>query len=270
MQRMIPGASGLGQQTTMEGIMGRNSRIGLALSSVFVLVAAGCGSVGGIHQADAFGKNKTYAVVTVMANEKVGCTDLGGNPCGGGVFGLASAASKSNAYSEGAADVLERTYPTALKVLRTSPNLKIAPDVKGQRTYRATKEDEQPSGMMRQHHTVAKGYKYFSDEKLGKMARDLKVDGVITVTLSYSAARSGVQVAGAGGGHKAQTTVMVSAVDKDGKTVWVDYAMGQSDNSVSTGIGAVDFPKLRPLFVDATDKAVKKLMENFNSKTRKM
>jgi hypothetical protein len=251
--------------------MGRHSRTGLALSSVFVLaLAAGCGSVGGIHQADAFGKNKTYAVVTVMANEKVGCTDLGGNPCGGGVFGLVSVATKSNAYSEAAGEVLESTYPTALKALRTSPNLKIAPDVKGQRTYRAAKEDEQPSGMMRQHHTVAKGYKYFSDENLAKMARDLKVDGVITVTLSYSAARSGVQVAGAGGGHKAQTTVMVSAVDKDGKRVWFDYAMGQSDGSVSTGIGAVDFPKLRPLFVDATDKAVKKLIDNFNNKTRKM
>jgi hypothetical protein len=46
--------------------------------------------------------------------------------------------------------------------------------------------------------------------------------------------------------------------------------MGQSDQGVSTGIGAVDFPKLRPLFADSTDKAVRKLMENFNSKTQKM
>jgi hypothetical protein len=251
--------------------MGRHSRIGLALSGVFLLaLAAGCGSVSGIHQADAFGTKKTYAVVTVMANEKVGCTDLGGNPCGGGVFGLVSVATKTNAYSEAAGDVLESTYPTALKALRTSPNLKIAPDVKGQRIYRAASEDQQPTGMMRQQHTVAKGYKYFSDENLAKMARDLKVDGVITVTLSYSAARSGLQVGGIGGGHKAQTTVMVSALDKDGKRVWFDYAMGQSDDSVSTGIGAVDFPKLRPLFVEATDKAVKKLMDNFNNKTRKM
>jgi hypothetical protein len=248
--------------------MGGYSRIGLALSGIFLLaLAAGCGSVGGIHQADAFGTNKTYAVVTVMANEKVGCTDFGGNPCGGGVFGLVSVVTKSNAYSEAAGDVLESTYPTALKALRTSPNLKIAPDVKGQRTYRAATEDAQPSGMLRQHHAVAKGYKYFSDENLARMARDLKVHGVITVTLSYSAARSGLQVAGVGGGHKAQTTVIV---DKDGKRVWFDYAMGQSDDSVSTGIGAVDFPKLRPLFVDATDKAVKKLMDNFNNKTRKM
>jgi hypothetical protein len=251
--------------------MGRYPRVGLTLIGVFFLVfVAGCGSVGGIHQADAFGTNKTYAVVTVMANEKVGCSDLGGNPCGGGVFGLVSVATKTNAYSEPATDVLESTYPTALKALRTSPNLKIVPDVKGQRVYRAAAEDAQPTGMMRLHHTVAKGYKYFSEENLAKMARDLKVDGVITVTLSYSAARSGVQVAGVGGGHKAQTTVMVAAVDKDGKRVWFDYAMGQSNDSVSTGIGAVDFPKLRPLFVEATDKAVKKLMDNFNNKTRKM
>jgi hypothetical protein len=93
---------------------------------------------------------------------------------------------------------------------------------------------------------------------------------VITVTLAYNAARSGVTVAGVGGGHKAQTTVFVRAIDKDGKNVWFDYAMGQSDQGASTGIGAVDFPKLRPLFTEATDKAVRKLMENFNSKTQKM
>ena len=85
-----------------------------------------------------------------------------------------------------------------------------------------------------------------------------------------SQARSGVTVAGVGGGHKAQTTVFVRAIDKDGKNVWFDYAMGQSDQGASTGIGAVDFPKLRPLFTEATDKAVRKLMENFNSKTQKM
>lgn len=249
--------------------MGRHSAIGLALSGVLTL-AAGCGSVGGIHQADAFGTNKTYAVVTVMANEKVGCTDLGGNPCNSGLFGLFNMAARTDAYSTAAGDILENTYPAALKGLRAASHLKIAPDVKTHRIYRVAAEDPQPTGMMRQQHTVAKGYKYFANENLAKMAKDLKVDGVITVTLSYSAARSGVQVGGIGGGHKAQTTVMVSALDKDGKHVWFDYAMGQSDGSVSTGIGAVDFPKLRPLFVEATDKAVKKLMDNFNNKTRKL
>jgi len=47
-------------------------------------------------------------------------------------------------------------------------------------------------------------------------------------------------------------------------------AAGWGQQTTRGGIGAVDFPKLRPLFVDATDKAVKKLMDNFNNKTRKM
>jgi hypothetical protein len=230
----------------------------------------GCGSVGSIHQPDAFGSAKTYAVVTVMASDKVGCSDAGGNMCNGGVFGLANMAARKDAYSTAPDEILESTYPSALKALRTSPNLKIAGDVKANKVYRAVPEDQQPKGMLSQQQTVAKGYKYFSDESLAKLARELKVDGVITVSLSYNAARSGVTVAGIGGGHKAQTTVMVRAVDKDGKNVWFDYAMGQSDQSVSTGIGAVDFPKLRPLFADSTDKAVRKLMDNFNTKTRKM
>ena len=231
---------------------------------------AGCGSVGTIYQPDAFGTGKTYAVVTVMAPEKVGCSAGGGEMCNGGVFGLINMAARKDAYSTAADEILESTYPTALKGLR-SPNLKLATgDIKANKVYRAAAEDAQPKGMMSQQHVVAKGYKYFSDENLAKLARELRVDGVITLTLSYNAAKSGVTVAGVGGGYKAQTTAMARAVDKDGKNVWFDYAMGQSDQSVSTGIGAVDFPKLRPLFTDATDKAVRKLMDNFNSKTQKM
>ncbi len=244
--------------------MGRNWKIALALSAAAVL--AGCGSVGTIYQADAFGTNKTYAVVTVMASEKVGCTDAGGNPCNGGVFGLVNMAARKDAYSTAAGDILESTYPTVLKGLR-APNLKVAADVKGNKVYRSAAEDPQPTGALRQQHTVAKGYKHFSDENLGKMARELKVDGVIVLTLSYTAARSGVTVAGVGGGHKAQTMVMARAVDKEGKNVWFDYAQAQSEASVSTGIGAVDFPKLRPLFVDSSDKAVRKLMDSFATRT---
>jgi hypothetical protein len=235
-----------------------------------VAALAGCGSVGSVYQPDAFGSRKTYAVVSVMANEKVGCSQAGGDMCNGGLFGLFNMAARKDAYSTSADEILESTYPTALKALR-SPNLKITTgDIKVNRVYRAAAEDPQPKGTFAQQHAIARGYKYFSDESLVKLARDLKVDGVITLTLSYNAARGGVTVGGVGGGHTAQTTVFARAIDKEGKNVWWDYAMGQSDKSVSTGIGAVDFPKLRPLFTEATEKAVAKLMENFNSKVQKM
>lgn len=248
--------------------MGGQWRAGAVVAAAAALT--GCGSIGSIHHPDAFGAKKTYAVVSVVASEKVGCSQAGGEMCNGGVFGLFNMAAKTDAYSTASDEILERTYSTALKGLR-APNLKIAPDVRAHRAYRATAEDEQSKGAFSQQHSVAKGYKYLADEKkLVQLARELKVDGVITVTLSYNAARSGLTVAGVGGGHKAQTTVFVRAIDKDGKNVWWDYAMGQSDESVSTGIGAVDFPKLRPHFNEATDKAVRKLMENFNSKTQKM
>ena len=258
------------KSTTTGGVMQRGSRIAIVLGTTCALAFAGCASVGTIHQPEAFGSNKTYAVVTVMANEKVGCVDFGGNPCNGGVFGLVNMATRTNAYSEDASEVLENTYPAALRALRSSTSLKLAPDVKNLKVYRSAAEDAQPKGMMSLSHTVAKGYKYFTDENLARMARELKVDGVITVTISYSAARSGVTVAGVGGKHKAQANVMVRAVNQEGKNVWFDYAQGQSDEGTSTGTGAVDFPKLRPLFVEATDRAAKKLMENLEAKARKM
>jgi hypothetical protein len=211
---------------------------------------AGCASLGSTHHPNAFSAKKTYAVVSVMASDKVGSG------------GMLAALKKTDAPAAAANDIMERTYPSALRALRAS-NLKIT-DAKGHKFYRAMAEDEQPKGPLSNPHIVAKGYKYFSDEKLVKLARELKVDGVITMTLSYDAARS----AAGTGGHKAQTTVTVKAIDQNGKTVWSDSATGESGRSVPEAAGAADFPKLRPLFAESTDKAARKLMENFAAKTK--
>ncbi len=222
-------------------------KVGVVLAVAAAL--AGCGSIGKIHHPDAFGEKKTYALVSVMASDKVGS---------GGILG---AFNKTDASGTAANEIMERTYPSALRSLR-APNLKVT-DVRGHKVYRATPEDKPPQGPLSQQQTIAKGYKYFSDEKLVKLARELKVDGVITVTLTYDAA-------GVGGAHKAQTTVSVKAIDTNGKTVWSDSAMAESEKGVAGASGGVDLPKLRPLFVESTDKAVHKLMENFNRRTKTM
>jgi hypothetical protein len=246
-------------------------RIAMALSAVLCALLAGCAATGGfgtVHDPAAFGKGKTYAVVSVMAYEKVQCSDLGGNPCNGGVIGLVKTMTDAKAFSEDAGEALEMTYAAALQGLRASPNIRLAPDVRNSRAYRALAEDAQPTGMMSARHVVAKGYKYLSHEKLAGLAKELKVDGVITVTLSYSAKRSGVSIAGFGGGHKASTTMYLAAVDKNGKNVWVDYATGDSDGTVGTVTASPDFVKLRPLFRDATTKATRKLIDSFDAKTK--
>jgi hypothetical protein len=263
-------ARGLEYQGSTTGNIVRRHRVYLTLAAVFLSsLAGGCGTVGAIYEANAFGPSKTYAVVSIMSLDKVSCTGLGGNPCNGGLFGLVNALARKDAYSEEASDVLERTYPRAIQLLRAS-SLKIAPDVKNLRAYRAALEDAQPTPAMQSRYLMAKGYKYFSEESLSKLARQLQIEGVITMTFSYSAARSGLQVAGIGGSYKAVTNVHAFAVDKNGKRVWADSAVGQSDDSVGTASGAVDFPKLRPFFVDSTNKAVRKLIENFESKVQRM
>ena len=128
----------------------------------------------------------------VVAGETVGCSEPGGNPCSGGVSGLIRMATTTNAHSEDSTAVLESTYPVALRGLRASPNLRIVPDewVKAHPAYRAMPADRQPSGLFQGNNRTAKGYKKFSVENLAKLARELKVDGVIIVTLSYSALRA--------------------------------------------------------------------------------
>ncbi|HEX7890349.1 MAG TPA: hypothetical protein VF522_13390 [Ramlibacter sp.] len=244
-------------------------KISMTRRSVAFLVAtaalaalAGCATSGNFR-AEAFGANKTYAVVSLVSDDKVQCGQPTGNPCNMGVVGLVNTLATANAaYREDAAPTLELVAPALLQSLKGVPGLKLASDVRTLSAYKATKADDEPPGFMGSRLMVAKGYKYFPDSRLGKIASELNVDGVIVLRMNFTAIRSGFPVMGFGGGHVAETIVHVTAVDRQGKVVWSDRARGSSDASAGSVAGGVDFPKLRPLFVESTNKAMKRLAEN--------
>lgn len=250
----------MGTQTVKRAII-------LAAAAATMLLA-GCAAMGGKFQSDAFGANKTYAVVSVLSDNKVECGQPTGAVCNGGVLGLVNTLATANgAYSEDATATLEMVSPVVLQAFKTAPTLKVVPDVRTLAAYKGSKGDAQPPSILGHHVLVARGYKYFPEDQLARLANELKVDGVIVLTMHFTAMRSGLPVLGFGGGHVADTQVVITAVDNRGQVVWSDRARGSSEAGAGSVAGGVDFTKLRPFFMESTTNAMKRLIDKTRSGT---
>ncbi len=242
----------------------------LALMAAVALNA--CVIIPSSYETQAFGKAKKFAVVSIAASPEISSGSGTGSGIGFTVSGLIKAASDESGYSNDADKILADTAPLILKDLGNNRHYTLVPvkTVLGHKAYRAAEAEDPsiPLGFGKKW-LSAPGYKYLkSEDKLGKLARELNVDAVVAVTVHYSAGFTGAQVAGlvAGGTHSGKVMLTVYAVDRNGKVVWKDGADASSDNSIG-GIGeSVNYTRLHPLLIEATRGATKKLMENVNSK----
>lgn len=225
---------------------------------------SGCLVAMSSYQPEAFSKNKTFALVTVATTPEIG---VSGACHGGGGFtlsGMFKAASSDSGYSHSSDKVFAESVPVLIQEPGKSRNFRLAPTrwVTQHKAYRAMEEDSPKKFMVT--YRVPKGYKYFdSESKLASLAKELNVDAVVILHVSYNAAFSGV---GAAGTHKGTVLLAVAAIDRQAKVVWKDAVQTSSDDSVGSLGESANFVKLQPLFQDATRAASRKLLENLNQK----
>jgi len=249
------------------------TRIVLRLSVLVAALALGaCAIIPSSYESQAFGKSKKFAVVSVAASPEIHSGSGTGSGIGYTLSGLIKAVSDESGYSNDADKVLAATAPVILKELGNNRHYTLVPTrtVLGHKAYRAA-EAEDPGIPLSfgKKWLSAPGYKYLkSEDRLGRLARELNVDAVVAVTVHYSAGFTGAQVGGvvSGGVHHGKVMLTVYAVDRNGRMIWKDGADARSDNSIG-GIGeSVNYTRLHPLLIEATRNATKKLMENVNSK----
>lgn len=248
----------------------RNTMRLLTLFAAFALSA--CVIIPSSYETQAFGKSKKFAVVSITAAPEINSGSGTGSGIGFTLSGLVKAASDESGYNSDAKKILADTTPQILKDLGGNRHYTLVPakTVLGHKAYRAVEsEDTSITLGFGKQWLVAPGYKYIrSEDKLAKLARDLNVDAVVVITVSYSAGFTGAQAMGviAGGVHHGKAMVDVYAVDRNAKVIWKDGGDASSDNSIG-GIGeSVNFTRLHPLLVEATRNATKKLMERTASK----
>ncbi|HXH71660.1 MAG TPA: hypothetical protein VNI58_02475 [Mariprofundaceae bacterium] len=226
----------------------------VALAALTLLLAS-CGTL----QKQAFDGTKTYALVSIACNDKISVNS--GNQAGGpaSILGMVQSVGKDVGYSEKAEPVFKEILPEIKTAFRQDRHFKLLPENKVLRSaaYKNV-AGEDPKGFFVSM-VLPDKYKLIRDkDQLKQLARDLNVDGVITVSVYMGYGFSGLNLGGlvSAGAHSAKVGYLIAAVDRDGNTLWSDNIEVVSDKSVPALGDAVNFPKLEPLLVATAKKGV--------------
>lgn len=247
---------------------------------VFVLILVnslvGCATSVYTGKADvdktAFGPKKRFAVVSIASvkyfqGEK-------------GFFQMFKSDDKiAGANTQG---MLDKLVPTILRTVNHSHYIRLVSERRVLRnaTYRKLPEDKRNMRAFLFHYDLntARHYKYFSDtKKFAKLARALHVNGVISITMTFTviSSKSGFNINGIGFGKKtysSSATVTAVAYNRDGKVIWKDSTIKKAEPGDkkydvildTSDFRATDFVKFRPSAVKIGAKAVGVLVSRFD------
>lgn len=218
------------------------------------------------YEAEAFGADKTYAVVSLIADPTIRKTQGDSS-----LSGLIKAGSKSSGYWEDSNRIFKETTPIILQEFHQSNSFDLVPSQAVVQDPLYTSFPGDPPKISFISALVAENYKYFEGKKkLGDLANMLGVDGVIVVTVRYGFAPTGANFNGllSVGSQIAVTNIAAHAVDSNGKTVWKASAQAFSDKLPDqSSVGeSVNFEKLHPYLVHTTQDATKKLLTELQNK----
>ncbi len=221
---------------------------GLVLSSL--LAAGGCAALKPPFEKQAFGSEKVYAVVSIYADkdiEKEGDSET--------LVGMYKALSGKGAYFQSAEHALNASAPLISRELASSEHYRLVSQrrVLSHAAYRRVEPDVQAKLAEKRH--LASGYKYLWDpQKLGSLARDLGVDGVITVHVQYGYKFWGTNFAKVTSKGKTSPIIGMTArfYDRNGQPVWKYSAKKYLAEGVPATGDAADMSRLQPLMVKAS------------------
>jgi len=255
----------------------QSSRVfNLGLMVVLTLSLIGCAPMTITGSADVdksvFGPSKRFAVVSIAAVK----TFQGEK----GLFQMFK--DDKNIPGSNTQPMIDRLAPRIIKSLNGSRYISLVPERKilKSRAYRKVHEDKRVTKALFFSYdmNVAHHYKYISDpKKLAQLAKQLGVDGVITVNMTFAltASKGSVSVAGLTFGKKsysAMASVSAMAYDETGKVIWKDSTIKEAEPGDSKAIILIDtsdmtgtnFEKLQPSAIEIGGKAVDVLVSRFN------
>lgn len=209
----------------------------------------------------AFGKNKRFAIVSITSVNKITS-----NQGRAGIFGAVKAMSKKYSFSSDARPVVKKAVPILFREMAKSRHFRLVSSrsLLKSRAYKNAK-GAKLKGFMGMKLITAPGYKYIkSKSALKKLAKELNVDAVMLVNVSYGVATSWI---GPVGKNYGTATITISAVDKNGKQVWSHTVVEKNKKGRKVfGIGPSDFKALEPAFYEATRAAIKKHLKKLDKK----
>ena len=249
-----------------------NRIISALLAAVFVVSLAACAPMTITGSADveksSFGSEKRFAVVSIAAMKtfhgEKGITQL---------FKDADEIPGANTQP-----LINALKPTIMKSLTNDKHINLVSEGKVLRSkaYKNLKEDERKMEVlfMSDEMNVAKSYKYVSDpKKYAQLARDLNVDGVIGIHMTFTVASSkgGLSINGLSFGRKSYSpmaAITAIAYDQQGNVIWEDSTVKKAEPGDKKAIFLMDFTditntnfkKMHPKAIEIGGKAVRVLL----------
>lgn len=250
----------------------RNFRVYSLIMAAIVVMLSGCAQMAITGSADvdkkSFGAKKKFAVVSIASMK----TFRGEQGMG------QMLTNNDNIPGVNTQPIINKLSGKIIQTLENDRNFKLLPEstVLSSKAYQNTPEDDKVMKILFMSETMnpAKSYKYFSDkEKYAKLAKDLGVDGVIGITMSFTVSESGgkLSVMGLSVGKKsysAQASITAIAYNKNGDIIWKDSTLKEAEPGDTkaivlldtTGLTDTGFEKLHPSAVEIGGKAVDVLL----------
>ena len=247
-----------------------------ALIAIIGLMVSGCAQMSITGSADvdkkAFGAKKKFAVVSIASLKT-----FRGEQGLGQMF-----TNNDNIPGMNTQPIINQLDQKIIRTLGSSKYFILLPEhtVLTSRAYRNTAEDERVMKVLFISDTMnpANHYKYISDEKkFAKLARDLGVDGVIGITMSFTISEGGGKfylgpLSLGKKSYSAMASISAIAYNKKGEIIWKDSTTKEAEPGDTKAIVLIDtssmtdtnFEKLHPGAIEIGGKAVDVLLARFD------
>ena len=248
----------------------------LLIAALLGWLLAGCApmAITGAPDVDktAFGAKKRFAVVSIAAPKT-----FHGERSMADTFKSADDVAGANTQP-----LINQLHPRIMTALGKSRQFTLVPEsrVLGHRAYRSLAEDTRTVKVLfiSADMNVAHNYKFYSDaQKYATLAKDLGVDGVIGVTVTFGISTGGgrFNINGLSFGKKsysAMATVAAVAYNQKGEVIWKDSTVKEAEPGDSKAVividtsafSGADFEKFHPSAVEIGTKAVDVLLARFD------
>ena len=222
-----------------------------------LLATSGCART---FAPEAFRRGMTLAIVTVSSSPQILYTETHVV-----VTGTGAADTRGSGFKAGDAKVVfPATKAAVLRALSHSRQFQITPEeaVLSSAAYASTpvQVNEWTKGMV-----AARGYKLMFDKAHGgRIARAVGASGALLVSLEHNYTTQGAP----GGRIAADVNVMLTAVDRSGQLIWVDYTHVLSERTLDSSSLRVPASALEPLLAESAERGTRTLLARLDEQLR--
>jgi hypothetical protein len=221
---------------------------------------AGC-SLGHRLSPEAFRRGMPLAIVTVCASPRIRYTETRMVSNGSGRADIGG-----TGFDAGdARPALAATKAAVVRALSRGGPFRLVPEQTVLSSAAYASAPAQPRNTFTRDLLTATGYKYTFDEaQAARIARGVGAAGALMVSIDLNYTTQGVP----GGRIAGKVHVLLTAVDRSGRTIWTDWTQELSQQTLESATLRVPTSALEPLLADSAERGTRALLARLDEQLR--